>query len=356
MSDRPRIGLDNPAFRGRLRQATRPEAQSLPARSRSAYGPRVRYQQDVRPIPKRAVPGVGSLAKLAEQPQAVKPALPKLSHSKATVPVLQIIAPQPYDRPAYPKQQKSKVLQRQIVRPPQSLVAGSLPSKPSRPKLQLLLVGMAGFVFLIGLFVSFLTLQTNRTAKAQVAALSKNSQQADGAAATGAPPSETKPTSSSVAGYQVAPDLPKYIKLAKFGTTARIRPMSVNDKNELQAPASIYDAGWYNASARPGAGAGSGAILIDGHVHGPTLPGIFANIKTLQAGDEVQIVRGDNQVFKYTVVKTQTVDANNLNIGIALASAKPGVAGLNLITCGGPYNRVNGEYTQRTIVFAVLKS
>ena len=359
MSDRPRIGLDNPAFRGRLRQATRPEAQSLPTRSQSVIGAGVRYRQDVRPgqpAPKKvASRGFGSLAPVAP-PRLVNPAPAYIAGSRSIAPALQIIAPEPYARPARTRQQQSKVLQRQIVQPPQMVVAESPPPKPGRSKSQLLLVGMACFIFLIGLFVSLLTLQTNRTAKAQVAALAQTSAQADGAAAAGAPPSESKPSGSSVASYQVAPDLPKYIKIPKFGVSARIKPMSVNNKNELQAPASIYDAGWYNSSARPGDGAGSGAMLIDGHVHGPTLPGVFANIKKLQAGDEIQIVRGDNQVYKYSVVKTQNVDANNLNIGSALASVQPGVVGLNLITCGGPYDHASGEYTQRTIVFAVLKS
>lgn len=357
MSDRPRIGLDNPAFRGRLRQATRPEAQSLPTRSPSVLGARLHYRQDVRPgrpTPKKVAPrGFSSLAPVAPL-RLVKPAPAYIAGSRSAAPALKIIAPEPYACPARTRQQQSKVLQRQIVRPPQMVVAES--PAPGRSKSQLLLVGMACFIFLIGLFVSLLTLQTNHTAKAQVAALAQTSAQADGAAAAGAPPSESKPNGSSVASYQVAPDLPKYIKIPKFGVSARIKPMSVNNKNELQAPASIYDAGWYNSSARPGDGAGSGALLIDGHVHGPTLPGVFANIKKLQAGDEIQIVRGDNQVYKYSVVKTQNVDANNLNIGIALASVQPGVAGLNLITCGGPYDHASGEYTQRTIVFAVLKS
>ena len=271
MSDRPRIGLDNPAFRGRLRQATRPEAQSLPTRSPSVLGPILHYQQDVRlgrPATKKVAPrGFSSLAPVAP-PQLFKPDPDRVTKARLATPALQIVAPEPYARPARTRQQQSKVLQRQIVRSPPVIVKESPQLKPRRSKSQLLLVGMACFIFLIGLFVSLLTMQTNSTAKAQVAALAQTSAQADGAAAAGAPPSESKPTNSSMAVYQVAPDLPKYIKIPKLGTSARIKPMSVNNKNELQAPASIYDAGWYNSSARPGDGAGSGAMLIDGHVHG----------------------------------------------------------------------------------------
>jgi sortase (surface protein transpeptidase) len=212
---------------------------------------------------------------------------------------------------------------------------------------------MAAVVFLVGIFVSIITLQTNHSAKAQVAALSKK---AANSTSSSSVPNESKPSSGSVAAYQVAPDLPKYLVIPKLGVDARVRPLGVTSSNELQAPTNIYDTGWYNASAKPGDPGSNGAILIDGHVHGPTLPGVFVGIKTLQPGDTIQIVRGDNAVFTYIVKKVQNYDATTLNIGLGLGSIQPGEPGLNLMTCGGPFDRTSGEYTQRTIVFAVQKS
>ncbi|MEO8104830.1 MAG: class F sortase [Candidatus Saccharibacteria bacterium] len=355
MSDRPRIGLDNPAFRGRLRPAGRPAAQSLSSRPYSVVkrSPSPRFIQDVRTVHQ---PGVGSSAfNKATSPGQAPLHSGAIAKPAAVRPRVSIVAPEPYAQPGRPKQQKSKVLRRQMVRRPPSDERDVSQPPSKRSKLQLVVLAMAGFIFLIGLFVSLLTFQTSRNARTQVAALSKSAAGSD-AAASDAPPGETKPSTGAYADYQVAPTLPKYIKIPKLAVAGRVKPMSVNAKNELQAPASIYDAGWYSSSARPGDGAGNGAMLIDGHVHGPTLPGIFANIKKLVAGDEIQVTRGDNTVFNYTVVKTQTVDAANLDIGVALASARPGMAGLNLITCGGPYDHTSGEYTQRTIVFAILKS
>ncbi len=356
MPDRPRIGLDNPAFRGRLRPAERPAARSLSFRPYSVVkrSPSSRFIQDVRTIhqPRVGLPVPNKIASKLGQSPSQGNAPVKRSPSSTRV---SIIAPEPYAQPGRPKQQKSNVLRRQMVRLPQPAKQNTSKQPPNRSKLQMVVLAMAGFIFLIGLFVSLLTFQTSRNSKTQVAALSKSAAGSDGAVAD-APPSEVKPSSGAYSGYQVAPNLPKYIKIPKLDVSGRVKSMSVNAKNELQAPASIYDAGWYNGSARPGDSAGNGAVLIDGHVHGPTLPGIFVNIKKLVTGDEIQIVRGDNTVFTYAVVKTQTVEAANLDIGVALASAQPGIAGLNLITCGGPYDHVSGEYTQRTIVFAILKS
>ena len=261
-----------------------------------------------------------------------------------------MVAPQPFAVPAHPKQQQSQVLHRQAVRNP-----AVKPEKSTvrHSKMQLAMVGMAVFVFGVGLFVSLITVQTNHTAKTEVAALASHAKQADGAVAPNAPPAEDKPTTTNMGTYRVAPDLPQQIIIPKLYVYARVRSMSVNDKNELQAPGNIYDTGWYNASAKPGSGAGSGAMLIDGHVHGPTQPGVFVNIKKLVAGDDIQVVRGDGKTFHYSVVKVQNVDAANLDIGASLTSATPGKPALNLITCGGPFDKQTGEYTQRTLVFAV---
>ncbi|MDL2341732.1 MAG: class F sortase [Patescibacteria group bacterium] len=369
MSDRLRLGLDNPAFQGRLRQ---PQARFVtPVRGpvRQPFGHPVALPAIPKPVAIQAQPTPATL--LRPMMTDVRP-VTKLKPVAVAKPVVhpaqqlpindfKVIAPQPFAQPAHPKQQQSVVLRRQAVRNPsapllaqaqaQAQAQASAPAKHS--KLQYALVGMAVFVFGIGVFVSLITLKTNKAAVTQVAAISAHAQQADGTAAPDSPPTETKPTTSTMASYTVAPDLPRQIIIPKLYVYARVRPMGVNTKNELQAPGNIFDAGWYNASAKPGSGAGSGAMLIDGHVHGPSLPGVFAKIKTLVAGDAMQIVRGDGKIFNYSVVKTQNVEAANLDIGAALTAATPGKAALNLITCGGPYDKASGEYTQRTIVYAV---
>lgn len=349
MSDRPRIGLDNSAFRGRLRQPVARVAPLANGPIRQPFGPRVSNRQAAVTPVILTKPELQHQMRFQADVTAVKP---HVVQKRAPQPTqkLQMVVPQPFAVPAHPKLQQSQVLRRQAVHNP---ATKQQKIQQKHTKTQLAMIGMAIFVFGIGLFVSLITLQTNHAAKTQVAALAVHAQQADGAAAPDTPPTESKPTTTSMGTYHVAPDLPQQIIIPKLYVYARIRSMSVNAKNELQAPGNIYDAGWYNASAKPGSGAGSGAILIDGHVHGPTQPGVFVNIKKLVAGDDIQVVRGDGKTFHYSVVKTQNVDAANLDIGASLTSAVPGKPALNLITCGGPYDKQSGEYTQRTLVFAV---
>jgi sortase (surface protein transpeptidase) len=206
---------------------------------------------------------------------------------------------------------------------------------------------MALFVFGLGLLVNFETLQTNHNAKAQISALANHSGSSD-------VPSQQKLTTNAIKNYQVAPNLPKYLIISKLSIYARILQVGVTNTGALGTPPDIYDTAWYTGSATPGEPASDGAVLIDGHVHGPTLPGVFMNIKSLVPGDSIQIVKGDNQTYTYTVNKVMTVPVNQVNMKQLLTSYQPSSQGLNLITCGGPFDKRTWQYTKRVEVFTSL--
>lgn len=319
MADRAPIGLDDPVFHGRLR-IIRAREELIPRASNPPLRPSAKYFNNSlspsRPISDFSIP-------------AAKPFKSQLT-----------VEAKPDNLPAV-SQTIDKVLAKPEAR------TQTIKTKKRRNYSQTALMVMAVIIFFVGVFVSAITLKTNHDAKAQVSALSQQ-------AGDDAPPDESKP--SNILSYQVAPELPKFIKIPSQSVTGRVRPLAVTKDNALQAPRNIYDAGWYNASAKPGDSGANGAILIDGHVHGPTKPGIFSNIKNLKANDVITIQRGDDKTFDYKVVKVQDYDSKTLDLGIALASAQPGVQGLNLITCGGNFNKSTGQYDKRTIVFAVLQS
>jgi LPXTG-site transpeptidase (sortase) family protein len=211
------------------------------------------------------------------------------------------------------------------------------------------LTAMAAVVFLLGVGVSLNSFLTNRHVTQQVKALA-GSDAGDQEDEGSEEPDETAIHPNAVSSYKVAPDLPRKISISKLKITARIKPLGVNRNNQLLAPTSIFDAGWYNASAKPGIDAG--AVLIDGHVHGPTKPGIFGNLKKLTPGDIVDIERGDGKVIQYKVEKTEQVLAQGFDMGRALTSVRPGKQGLNIVTCTGSYGN-DGHYEDRLIVYAV---
>ena len=203
---------------------------------------------------------------------------------------------------------------------------------------------MAGLVFVIGLTVSLQALQTNKKAAAQVSALSKQSRKPGGTTV----PSTVKPSSSTLNNYAVAPDLPRYLQISKLSVKARVLQVGVTASGALGTPGNVFDTAWYTGSAKPGQ---PGAALIDGHVSSWTTHGVFYGLKTLQAGDSVQIVRGDGAIINYRVVKTQIYDADNVDMQAAVTPITAGKAGLNLITCTGRVKPGTSEFNQRVIAF-----
>jgi LPXTG-site transpeptidase (sortase) family protein len=205
-------------------------------------------------------------------------------------------------------------------------------------------MAMAAIVFLSGMSVAVWGYWTNRQVKAQARTISQNSTADDNAAVQ-----EDEPSSQAYGSYAVDPSLPRYVKINKIGVNAMVARLGVNKNGELKAPGNVFNAGWYENSSKPGEG---GAVLLDGHVAGPTKHGVFYDIKKLEAGDMISIERGDGQVFNYKVVKSTVADANKLDMSEALLPIVAGKGGLNLITCTGSYSASSGEYNQRIIVFA----
>lgn len=326
MPDRAHIGLDNPHFQGRLRQPTRP------AQSRYVATPTVR-------------PSARYFADVISPPVRQRP-MPK----PAAKPALHIVKPQPYVKPLRHQPQQTKVLKRQVVRHP---AAVKRTAKRRMSPLQYALTAMALLIFGIGIFVTLMTIQTNHTAAVQVEALAKQANNqpaaAGGTTTQAAVPSTTPPKPAAVANYVVAPDLPRYLNIPKLGVHARVLSLGVLSSGALATPNNVFDTGWYNESAKPGQ---PGAMLIDGHVSSWTSHGVFYGLRTLVPGDTIQVERGDGTVFTYKVVKSQTYDANNVDMQAAVTPVVAGHPGLNLITCTGQVIHGTSEFNQRVIVFA----
>ncbi len=201
-------------------------------------------------------------------------------------------------------------------------------------------------VVLVGLGIGLSGLKANHEVKVQAKQLAHQGANDDQNTNV---PSEEKPAAPP-ATYRVAPDLPRTITIAKAGVTqARVLRVGVSSTNQLKAPASIFDAGWYDGSAKPGE---AGAVLIDGHVSGPTQNGVFYNLKSLTAGDLIQLERGDGKVLTYKVMASKTYKADQVDMAAALTPVVPGVPGLNLITCGGQLDSSKTHFEDRVVVFA----
>ncbi|HUY84978.1 MAG TPA: class F sortase [Candidatus Dormibacteraeota bacterium] len=360
MSERAHIGLDNPAFSGRLRRPFVPPASRVaktdPEQSfLTDYVARRPAANQLPEIPEPADIQPASSSSIAAFVTANAATAPLVFHEKQTALASSEATPlpavdlEPIEDPDAPAASWLEAWQDQLIRWVTNLQAKLEPVSRHYSPLQLSLFGMACLVFVIGALTSLQTAESNHNAAAQVSALFRQvNRQTAGSVLQSSVPSTAKPAASAFSQYTVAPDLARYIRIPKLGVDARVTQVGVTNSGALGTPDNINDTAWYNASAKPGQ---PGATLIEGHVSSGTTAGVFYNLKALAPGDTIQVERGDGTVLNYQVVRTQAYAANNVDMQAAVTPVTAGRPGLNLITCNGQV-APGADFNQRLIVFA----
>lgn len=156
--------------------------------------------------------------------------------------------------------------------------------------------------------------------------------------------------------HTVPVDEPRYISIPGLSiSNVRVFGVGLTSEGAVDAPKNIYDAAWYNKSAKPGDG--YGVVLIDAHNGGASNLGIFAGLSKLAVGEKVVLERGDGEILSYTIVENKTVsleEANKTGMKRIMQPYDPNKEGLGLITCAGVYVPKDGLYNERVLVRAVL--
>lgn len=370
------IGLDNPSFRGNIRTYRRRTVAQTVRQSNNSMG----LVEDV--------VGTVSITQIATQPEFSRTQQYATKQEQQLQEEVKISSQQPVWRPVKPagavfvedvisnlddNSAEEDAVARQFfeesyvdsstnntkestgyVDEPKQSIFRKIPlfGKLTRKDLltaQFALPALAVAIFLIGCGVALQGVHTNRKVQAQVQELSGES--ADhGPSGSEDIPDETEPDKKTYGAYRVAPDLPRYLRINKINVNSRVIRVGVKNNNELRAPNSIYDTGWYENSAKPGE---KGATVLDGHVHGPTKPGVFFNLKKLVAGDEIEIERGDGVRLMYKVTEVETKGYQEVDMDKVMRSQDAKKSGLSIITCTGKYNKKLKLYEQRQIIYAV---
>jgi LPXTG-site transpeptidase (sortase) family protein len=165
-------------------------------------------------------------------------------------------------------------------------------------------------------------------------------------------PSAVKQTQAAVASYTVPASNPKYISIPDINiSNTPILKLGLSSDGSIATPDNIYETGWYDGSALPGQ---PGAMFIYGHVSSWQADGTFYNLKKLQTGDQIIIIRGDDTQLRYQVISTVVYPYNAVNMNRVLASINPNRPGLNLMTCTGQVIKGTSEFNERLVVFASL--
>lgn len=160
-------------------------------------------------------------------------------------------------------------------------------------------------------------------------------------------PSESKPNPDTFS-WKGEGAMPKYINLPTIKAEGFIQRVGVDQHKAVAVPNNIHMAGWYTASQLPGT---SGLSIIDGHLDGRTSAGIFNKLAKLEANDTFTITLGNNAIREFVVRRVQSLAAKDA--ASLLFSQDPAIGKqLNLITCGGNFDRGSRTYEKRILVIA----
>lgn len=140
--------------------------------------------------------------------------------------------------------------------------------------------------------------------------------------------------------------VPESIDIPSIDVEAPLMKLGRTDDGEVELPP--YEkpklAGWYTGSAVPG---DKGASVIVGHVDTKTAPAVFYKLKQVRKGDQVKVERSDGKVVTYRVDAVEQVHKDRFPLRRVYVED-----GLKLVTCGGRFDRVKGEYVDNVIVYA----
>jgi sortase A len=144
--------------------------------------------------------------------------------------------------------------------------------------------------------------------------------------------------------------LPQTLRIPKINVNTTIEHVGLDKEKKMDVPKEVMNVGWYNLGPRPGM---TGNSAIDGHVDTPTgAPAIFYNLKKLKAGDRIEVVDENNRTHTFAV--TDVIDYQTNEFPIQEVFGPTDKTRLNLITCGGIWDKVKKDYSERTVVYSEL--
>jgi Sortase domain len=148
-----------------------------------------------------------------------------------------------------------------------------------------------------------------------------------------------------------ARSVPVTLSVPAISLNVSLSSLGLNSDGTVQVPTDIQQPGWFRLGPTPGQ-AGSAVIL--GHVDSYQGPAVFFNLRTLVAGDQVNVTLADGAITHFDVTsvamftKTQFPDQQ--------VYAPHSYSALQLVTCGGAFDSATGHYLSNIVVFTTLTS
>jgi hypothetical protein len=143
---------------------------------------------------------------------------------------------------------------------------------------------------------------------------------------------------------------PAKISIPDISLDSQLTTVGKQADGTLEVPVSFNTPGWYRLSPTPGE---LGPSVIVGHVDSPEGPAVFWRLRELVPGQFIDVTRADGTTIKFRITEVKQFEQNNFPTKEVYGNTDH--SALRLITCGGSYNKLTGNYSHNTVIFAVLE-
>ncbi|RJQ23141.1 class F sortase [Candidatus Parcubacteria bacterium] len=146
---------------------------------------------------------------------------------------------------------------------------------------------------------------------------------------------------------QVSIGRPVRLIISKIKVDAVVIYVGMTSQGAMDAPKGPNEVAWFNLGPRPGE---IGSAVISGHYGWKNnIPAVFDNLNKLQKGDKLSI-KDEKDTLTTFVVREIRILGENDDASPVFGSSDNG-AHLNLITCGGVWDKTKKSYSKRLILF-----
>jgi hypothetical protein len=142
---------------------------------------------------------------------------------------------------------------------------------------------------------------------------------------------------------------PVELKIPAISLSVTLSTLGLNADGTVQVPTDVQQPGWYRLGPSPGE---IGSAVILGHVDSYQGPGVFFNLRSLLAGDVVDVSLADGVTAQFKVTSVATYLKANFPDEAVYTS--DGHSALQLVTCGGVFDSQTGHYLSNIVVYTSL--
>ncbi len=166
---------------------------------------------------------------------------------------------------------------------------------------------------------------------------------------SGSPVQKGAPALPGVPDPVVARSVPVELRIPAIGLAVSLSGLGLNADGTVEVPTDFQEPGWFQLGPSPGQ---LGSAVILGHVDSYQGPAVFFELRSLRAGDRVEVSLADGGVAHFSVDTVATYPKEQFPAQKVYGSH--GYSALQLVTCGGEFDSGTRSYLSNVVAYTSL--